>query len=108
MELSIAELAIILRPFYTETARRLCIVLLENDAIRPELIDASGEKNLEEPRGKTMERSLDAVIQVKDWAGMVPNYQAIEDKAFNEARPRSLALDLKRLEEAVLKQRKGR
>ena len=104
MELELKQLAIVLRPLHTETARRLCIALIKNDALYPDCIDSDEyDASLVKHKGKSMMSSLDSVLQLKEWQGMIPNLHELEDTAFDEACPNLLQRDLDRLSRAVVR-----
>ena len=91
-------MAIILRPFYTETGRRICLSLIETELIFPKCIDCDDfNSSLEEPQGKTMMKSLDATTQVLEWREILRDFSSIESFAFNEAKPNLLKHDLDRI-----------
>ena len=105
MELTTRELAVILRPFNTETARRVCYSLIQNDHIFPQCIERDGFIKLELPRGKSAASSFESVAVLQEWKEYLPGFSDLEEKAFDEAKPEALKKDLERLFRALVKTR---
>lgn len=102
--MELKQLAIVLRPFHTETARRLCVALIENKSIFPSCISFDGfDSKLKKSNEESMMSSLESVIYLKQWDGMIPKHKLLEleNTAFDEASPELFEKDLERLGNAV-------
>lgn len=105
MEITTRELAVALRPFNTETARRVCYSLIRGDHIFPQCIEKDGFIRLELPCGKSAESSFESVAALQEWKDYLPAMSDLEEKAFDEAKPEALKKDLERLFRALVKTR---
>ena len=102
MRLGLRELAVILRPFNTETARRLCLRLIDDKHLFPECISNDNFVALELKRGQSAASSFESAALIQPWLEYVKDKDALQDYAFEEAKPEALAKDLERLQKALI------